>query len=67
MFSKVKTTGDDATPLYKALCAEAGPPKWNFHKYLVGKDGRLVKAFPSSVTPESDELRSAIQGALAGS
>jgi glutathione peroxidase len=65
MFSKVKTTGSDATALYARLSAEAGPPKWNFHKYLIGKDGRLIRAFPSAVTPESDELRKAIDAALA--
>ena len=65
MFSKVKTTGPEATPLYAKLGAEAGPPKWNFHKYLVGKDGKLVHAFPSAVTPESDELKKAIDSALA--
>jgi glutathione peroxidase len=64
MFSKVKTTGPDATPLYQKLTAQAGPPKWNFHKYLMGKDGKLIQAFPSAITPESKELRAAIDAAL---
>mgnify|MGYP000984520659 CR=1 FL=1 len=65
MFSKVKVKGPDAAPLYRALGAAAGEPQWNFHKYLVGKDGRVVKAFRSNVAPESKELLDAIEAALA--
>jgi glutathione peroxidase len=51
---------------YSDLVKAAGQaPKWNFHKYLVGKDGSVKQAFPSSVAPESKELRSAIDAALA--
>jgi glutathione peroxidase len=64
MFEKVVTKGPKAAPLFKFLSAAAGEPKWNFHKYLVDKQGKVVKAFPSSVTPESAELRSAIDAAL---
>ncbi len=63
MFAKVKTHGDGQAPLYKVL-AQKGEPKWNFHKYLVGKDGTVKAAFPSKVTPESAELRQAIDAAL---
>ena len=41
-----------------------GEPKWNFHKYVVGKDGQVRAAFPSAVKPESTELKSAIEAAL---
>jgi len=64
MFEKVKTKGAGQSPLYKALGTK-GEPKWNFHKYLVGKDGTVKGAFPSNVAPESKELRAAIDAALA--
>jgi len=65
MFSKVKTKGDAQSPVYKLLAAEGGgEPKWNFHKYVVGKDGQVKKAFPSSTKPEDAELRAALDAAL---
>jgi glutathione peroxidase len=63
MFQKVKTKGDGQAPIYKLL-AEKGEPKWNFHKYLVGKEGQILAAFPSKVAPEAAELRQAIDAAL---
>jgi glutathione peroxidase len=65
MFSKVSTLGAEASPVYRLLSAAAGPPKWNFHKYLVGKDGKVRKGFPSSVTPQDAVLAAAIDAALA--
>jgi glutathione peroxidase len=65
MFEKVKTKGEGKSPVYEFLTAKNGEPKWNFHKYLVGKDGQVIAAFPSSVTPESAELRKAIDDARA--
>ncbi len=64
MFEKVVTKGAAQSPLYKFLAAAHGEPKWNFHKYVVGKDGRVRAAFASKVTPESDELKAAIEAAL---
>jgi glutathione peroxidase len=64
MFEKVHTKGAEQSPVYKLVTTGFGEPKWNFHKYLVGKDGRVKKAFPSAVTPESKELRDAIDAAL---
>lgn len=65
---KSVVTGDNALPFYKwaksALPAE-NEPKWNFHKFLVGRDGRLIAGFPSKVTPQSPELTQAIEKALA--
>jgi glutathione peroxidase len=63
MFAKVKTKGDGQSPIYKLL-AQKGEPQWNFHKYLIGKDGQVLAAFPSKVTPDSPELRAAIDAAL---
>lgn len=67
MFSKVKVKGDAKADLYKTLTAETGGDevKWNFTKFLVGKDGRVIKRFASGVEPESDELVAAVEAALA--
>jgi glutathione peroxidase len=65
MFEKVKTKGAGQSPVYELLAKKDGGPKWNFHKYLVGKDGQVVAAFPSKVAPDSPELEKAIGEALA--
>jgi glutathione peroxidase len=66
MFSKVVTkAGSDQSPIYKFLGASGHLPAWNFSKYLVGKDGRIIAFYPSDVTPEAPELRGAITKALA--
>jgi len=41
-----------------------GEPKWNFHKYVVGKDGQVRAAFPSKVAPDDAQLRAALDAAL---
>jgi glutathione peroxidase len=64
MFAKVKTKGEGQSPVYAFLVAKDGAPKWNFHKYVVGKDGQVTASFPSSVKPDSDELKNAIEAAL---
>jgi len=65
MFSKVVTkAGPEQSPVYTLLGASGNLPAWNFSKYVVGKDGKVTAFFPSKVTPESDELRSAIAAAL---
>jgi glutathione peroxidase len=43
----------------------AGVPNWNFHKYLVGRDGRLLRSFSTKLPPMSDEITSRIDKALA--
>src|SRR5262249_43328297 len=66
MFSKVTTKpGARQSPVYQFLGRSGHLPEWNFAKYVVGKDGKVVAFFPSEVTPESPELRSAIARALA--
>lgn len=65
LFEKVVTKGAGKAPVYEFLTAKHGEPRWNFHKYLVGKDGQVKQAFPSSVGPDSAELRKAIDAALA--
>lgn len=61
---KVEVTGSGAHPFYKWVASEKGEPKWNFHKYLIGPDGKLVASFPSRVAPESAEMHAAIDANL---
>lgn len=66
--AKQKVIGPDAHALYRWIGEQAGEgaaPKWNFHKYLIGKDGGLLGAWPSRVRPRSDEITQAIEAALA--
>ena len=66
MFSKVSVKGADQAPLYQYLTAQTGGDiQWNFTKILVGKDGKILKRFDSSVTPDSPEVTAAIEKALA--
>jgi len=66
MFEKVHVTGPEATPLYQRLTAATGvAPGWNFHKYLVGRDGKVIAQFASKVTPDDPQLKAAIDKALA--
>jgi glutathione peroxidase len=66
MFSKLVTVaGPGQSPIYRFLGASGHLPAWNFGKYVVGKDGRVVAFFPSEVTPDAPELRRAITSALA--
>jgi glutathione peroxidase len=65
--SKQKVIGADAHALYRWIAEEAGEdaaPKWNFHKYLIGKDGSLQGAWPSRVRPMAGEITSAIEAEL---
>jgi glutathione peroxidase len=64
LFSKVATKGPNQSPIYAFLTAKHEPPKWNFHKYLVGKDGEVIRAFGHRVPPEDRELRAAVDSAL---
>src|SRR5262249_21953097 len=66
--TKIDVKGGKAHPFYRWASAELGAanaPQWNFHKYLVGRDGKLVAGYGSSVEPLSAELTTAIEAALA--
>jgi glutathione peroxidase len=66
MFGKLVTkTGPEQSPIYAYLGKTGNLPNWNFCKYLVGKDGKVIAFFPSKVTPESKDLKDAIEAALA--
>lgn len=57
--------GPDAHPFFAWAAAQAGPVRWNFHKYLVPRDGRRVAGFSSHVAPDAPEVVRAIEAALA--
>jgi glutathione peroxidase len=66
---KSVVSGNDAIPVYKWAGAQTGflgKPKWNFHKYLFGKDGKFIDWFGSSTTPNSEKITSAVDKALKG-
>jgi len=69
MLEKQNVNGSERSSLYRWLVnAESSrgrPVLWNFEKFLVGRDGRVITRFPSSVPPESETLRDAIDAALA--
>ena len=66
MFSKLVTkAGPDQSPIYGLLGKGRELPSWNFAKYVVGKDGRVVAFFNSKVPPDDKALREAIEAELA--
>ncbi|EME71579.1 phospholipid hydroperoxide glutathione peroxidase [Paramagnetospirillum caucaseum] len=68
LLEKQAVTGTDAHPFYRWAAERTGPlgvPRWNFHKILVGRDGRMVDWFASTTAPDSGRLRAAIDKALA--
>jgi glutathione peroxidase len=68
LFSKSSVKGDNANPLFKTLTAKTGKaPSWNFNKYLVDRNGKVIAHYPSKVAPNDPELSKAIQAALAKS
>lgn len=67
MTGKTHVKGNDAHPFYKWVregFGFSGAPKWNFHKYLIAPDGRLVDYFHSTTSPESARLAQAIEALL---
>ena len=65
MFEKTKVIGQERSPLYALLSEARGEPKWNFHKYLIDKQGRPVAAWPSAVDPSAPEIATAVEAQLA--
>jgi glutathione peroxidase len=70
MFDKLEVNGKNRHPLYAALAGDASPfpgnIKWNFTKFLIGRDGKILNRFGSGTKPESAELTAAVESALAG-
>jgi glutathione peroxidase len=69
MYSKISVKGDDQAPLYTYLTKEtgagiAGDIQWNFTKFLVDRDGKVVQRFEPAITPDSKEVTAAIEKQL---
>lgn len=69
LFSKISVKGEDQHPLFKMLTAKENPDftgeiNWNFEKFLVGKDGELLRRFRSRTAPMGEEITKAIEEAL---
>jgi glutathione peroxidase len=65
MVQPVHVKGAQAINIFDDLAEQAGEfPQWNFHKYLVDKDGQLIESFASNVNPISDEITEAIEDTL---
>lgn len=65
MFARSSVKGDLANPLYKQLTKATGEqPGWNFHKYLIDRNGKVVGTFKSGVSPQSPEITQVIRRAL---
>jgi glutathione peroxidase len=69
LFDKIHVKGPEQHPLYAALTGKNSPfpgdIKWNFGKFVIGKDGKIVKRFDSAAKPDSPEVTKAIEAALA--
>ena len=69
MFDKLEVNGDNRHPLYVLLAGKDSPFPgnigWNFTKFLIGRDGKIVNRFDSKVKPDSEEVTQAIEAALA--
>jgi len=71
MLSKVSVKGDDMTPLYQFLTSKetnpdhAGPIKWNFTKFLISREGKVINRFAPRVKPDHEKVTKAIEEALA--
>ncbi len=71
MFEKIDVNGEKPAPLYKYLTSKEGTPKdpgdvkWNFEKFLIGRDGKVAQRFRSRVEPDAEDLVKAIEAELA--
>jgi glutathione peroxidase len=70
IFSKISVKGEDIHPLYKLLTSKETDPefggdiKWNFSKFLLDKNGKVIARFEPAVKPESDQVNQAVEKAL---
>lgn len=69
LFDKIEVNGPNRAPLYVALAGKDSPfpgdIKWNFTKFLIGRDGKIINRFDSKAKPDSPEVVAAIEAALA--
>jgi len=70
LFDKIEVNGPNRHPLYASLAGKDSPYpgdiKWNFSKFLISRDGKILKRFESNVVPDSPQVTQAIESALAG-
>jgi glutathione peroxidase len=69
LYSKISVKGDDKAPLYVYLTKDTGPGiagdiRWNFTKFLIDRDGKVVQRFEPAITPDSKEMTAAIEKQL---
>ncbi len=65
MFSKISVKGEDQHPLYQYLTTVTGEQvKWNFQKFIIGKDGKVVKSISPRTTVDSEEFKTALNAVL---
>ena len=65
MFEKTRVSQYNADPIYQTLASLSGEyPKWNFHKYILDRNGKLVASFDSKVEPQGSKMISTIEGLL---
>jgi glutathione peroxidase len=66
MFAKSGVTGKNANPFFKQLVAQGGtPPRWNFYKYVIGRDGRLLSSYGSMTSPDDARFVRQVEQLLA--
>ena len=64
MIATSSVKGENANPVFRALGELKGYPRWNFSKYVVNADGKVVAKFHSDVTPNSPKLRATLASVL---
>jgi glutathione peroxidase len=65
MMARSSVLGQDANPVFAEISAQAGiTPKWNFYKFLINKEGKVIATFPSSTSPTSTTLTNIIEQQL---
>ncbi|WP_394253055.1 glutathione peroxidase [Vibrio profundi] len=65
MMARASLSGPDANPVFSEIQQQAGvKPRWNFYKFLISKEGKVVATFPSSTSPDSTTLKNAIEQQL---
>ncbi|MNC44611.1 hypothetical protein D3C75_935240 [compost metagenome] len=65
MSAAQKVTGDAAIPLFRKLAAQSGAPRWNFYKYVIDRQGKVVAHFSSMTRPDDAKLIAAVEQAIA--
>jgi len=65
MFSPIHVRGSEAHPIFREIARQSGkPPRWNFYKYVIDREGRVTAAFSSMTSPDDKELQQAIEAVL---